>query len=90
MPLVVSKIPFLQDLKVALELYCDGDTPSFDLCAIVSEVNPEGKVYNFTQGYIRLNQPTTPIRIPLQATCIQVQTGNAIRLSLSAACFPAS
>ncbi len=72
-----------------VELYCDGDTPSFDLCAIVSEVNPEGKVYNFTQGYIRLNQPTTPIRIPLQATCIQVQTGNAIRLSLSAACFPA-
>lgn len=72
-----------------VEVYCDADTPSFDLCAILSEVTADGRVYNFSQGYIRLNCPVSPVKIPLQATCIEVQAGNAIRLSLSAACFPA-
>jgi putative CocE/NonD family hydrolase len=72
-----------------VEVYCEANTPSFDLCAILSEVTGEGRVYNFSQGYIRLNRPMSPVQIPLQATCLEVQAGNAIRLSLSAACFPA-
>ena len=75
--------------QVTVEVYCTTDTPSFDLCAIVSVVYPDGKVFNFTQGYIRVDSPVTPITIPLQETCIKIAKNNCLRLSLSGACFPA-
>ena len=75
--------------EVAVELDCSADTPSFDLCAVLSEVYPDGRVYNFTQGYRRVDNPEIPVRINLQATCIRIAKGNCLRLSLSAACFPA-
>ncbi len=75
--------------QVTVEVYCTADTPSFDLCAIVSVVYPDGKVFNFTQGYIRVDSPATPITIPLQETCIKIAKNNCLRLSLSGACFPA-
>ncbi|MGL5873933.1 MAG: CocE/NonD family hydrolase [Xenococcaceae cyanobacterium] len=75
--------------EVILEVYCEADAPSFDLCAVLSEVDRDGKVYNFTQGYIRIDSKKVPIKIPLQATCIKIARGNCLRLSLSAACFPA-
>ncbi|HAX78095.1 MAG TPA: hypothetical protein DCY88_20300 [Cyanobacteria bacterium UBA11372] len=81
---------------VAVEVFCTADTPSFDLCAVLSEVRPDGSVYNFTQGYIRIDQKKPAFsekpgfcRIPLQANCVRIAKGNALRLSLSAACFPA-
>jgi uncharacterized protein len=61
----------------------------FDLCAILSEVKDGGSVWNFTQGYARVNSSENPVRIPVQPTCIKLVKGNALRLSLSAACFPA-
>jgi hypothetical protein len=85
--------PLTADLHLAgdiiLEVFCTADAPSFDLCAILSEVKDSGSVYNFTQGYLRVNSGETPVRIVLQATCMQIAKGNALRLSLSAACFPA-
>lgn len=72
-----------------VEVYCTADAPSYDLCAVLSVVHPDGKVYNFTQGYIRVDSKQTPIQIPLQPTCICIFPGNSLRLSLSAACFPA-
>ncbi|EDZ91968.1 MULTISPECIES: CocE/NonD family hydrolase [Oscillatoriales] len=75
--------------NVFVEVYGEADSPSFDLCAILSEVRSDGSVWNFTQGYIRVNQPTTPIRIDLQPTCICIPQSHQIRLSLSGACFPA-
>ena len=83
--------------EITVEVYCAADQASFDLCAVLSEVHPDDKVFNFTQGYIRLflpeqsriEQTPTLVKIPLQATCICVAKGNSIRLSLSAACFPA-
>lgn len=84
------------DLHIAgaiiLEVYCTVENPSFDLCAVLSTVNPDGTVFNFTQGYIRVvasNSDTALIKIPLQATCMCIATGKSLRLSLSAACFPA-
>jgi hypothetical protein len=76
---------------VAVEVFCNADQSSFDLCAVLSEVFPNGIVYNFTQGYatVSLGQETTPIKIELQPTCMKIAKGNALRLSLSAACFPA-
>jgi hypothetical protein len=53
-------------------------------------VHPDGKSYNFTQGYLHIQtSQNTPLRISLQATCVRIAKGNALRLSISAACFPA-
>ncbi|MGI0486604.1 CocE/NonD family hydrolase [Pantanalinema rosaneae CENA516] len=78
---------------IHLEIECQADMPSFDLCAVLSDVQPNGGVYNFSQGYIHLpaeagSCPRT-IVLPLQPTCICIQPGHALRLSISAACFPA-
>ena len=47
--------PLLSDLHligaIILEVYCRTESPSFDLCAILSTVSPEDTVHNFTQGY---------------------------------------
>lgn len=76
---------------VTVAVFCTADAPSFDLCAVLSEVHPGGSVFNITQGYGRVKpeQSSAPLHITLQPTCAQVATGNALRLSLSAACFPA-
>jgi putative CocE/NonD family hydrolase len=144
--------PLEQDLHLAgtitVELHCSADAPSFDLCAILSEVKPDGSVYNVTQGYqwvgrrrktnqrlaeiievrvensddpfantslsvppdLRLTTGSSPANfslfpsdpslpaptpnshsrsLPLHPTCICIPLGSAIRLSISAACFPA-
>jgi uncharacterized protein len=75
--------------QILLEIYVEADAASFDLCAVLSEVRPDGKVYNFTQGYIRVDEMRSPIHIPLQATCIKIAKGNCLRLSISTDSFPA-
>jgi putative CocE/NonD family hydrolase len=77
---------------IILEVYCTVDNPSFDLCAILSIVNLNGQVFNFTQGYTRVDSSISDpssIEIPLQTTCICIPPNHSLRLSLSAACFPA-
>ena len=93
--LTYTSEPLLEDLHlvgdVSVALYCTADAPGFDLCAVLAEVHPHGSVYNFTQGYVRVKpgQETAPLQVLLQPTCIRLSKGNALRLSLSAACFPA-
>ncbi|MBE9169046.1 CocE/NonD family hydrolase [Pleurocapsales cyanobacterium LEGE 06147] len=91
--LTYTSAPLDEDLHIAGEgivaVYCTADTPSFDLCAVLSEVYTNGRAYNFTQGYIRVDSEQIPIKIPLQATCTRIAKGNCLRLSLSVACFPA-
>ncbi|MEM8675574.1 MAG: CocE/NonD family hydrolase [Cyanobacteria bacterium P01_G01_bin.67] len=77
---------------VTLEVYCSTENSSFDLGAFLSIVNPAGEIFNFTQGYIRVNSSALDValvEIPLQATCMCIAAGNSLRLSLSASCFPA-
>ncbi|MGI0491005.1 CocE/NonD family hydrolase [Alkalinema pantanalense CENA528] len=79
-----------------VHLTVDSDAVSFDLCAVLSQVLPNGQVLPIAQGYRRV-QPSpeqaieSPITlaIPLQATYIQIPADAALRLSISAACFPA-
>src|SRR5579883_973517 len=93
--LTYTSEPLTEDLHLAGDIFVlingAADVPSFDLCAVLSVVDPDGHVYNFTQGYRRLDpeQAVPPIQVTLQPTCIRIAKGNAIRLSLSAACFPA-
>src|SRR4028119_599309 len=73
---------------IAVEVWCAADQPSHDLCAVLSEVHPDGKAYNLTQGYLHVetSQKNAPLRVSLQATCARIAKGNALRLSISAAC----
>ena len=91
--LTYTSAPLTEDLSltgvIKAEIYCQADTASFDICAVLSEVHPDSKVYNFTQGYMRVNCKTLPVVFSLQATCIKIRQGNCLRLSLSAASFPA-
>jgi uncharacterized protein len=75
--------------EITLELYCTADAPSFDISAVVSEVKPNGAVFNFSQGYRRIDAQNRPYTLTLQPTCICIPKGSALRLSLSGACFPA-
>lgn len=93
--LTYTSSPLTEDLSLAgeviVEVFCQADAPSFDLSAVLSEVHGNSSVYNLTQGYWRVNpgKNTNPLAIKLQPTCIRIAEGNALRLSLSAACFPA-
>lgn len=86
-----AELHLVGEISVCLE--CAADMPSFDVCAVLSLVHPNGNIYNFSQGYMHL--PAEPkatsrsIVIPLQPTCLCIQPKQAIRLSISAACFPA-
>ncbi|MBR8831027.1 MAG: CocE/NonD family hydrolase [Chlorogloea purpurea SAG 13.99] len=91
--LTYTSAPLENDLSILgiVRVYCncEADAVSYDLCAVLSEVSPDRKVYNFTQGYIRVNSPHSPVIIPLQATSIRIAAGQRLRLSLAASCFPA-
>jgi putative CocE/NonD family hydrolase len=86
----LTKDLFLQG-EIKVEINVQADTASFDLCAIVSEVYPDGSVYNCSQSYRRVNTSETEqtILFSLQPVCMKLAQGNAIRLSLSGANFPA-
>ena len=75
--------------ETIVEVWSEADNPTYDLCAVLSQVYPDGKVYNLTQGYLRCRNGFNPKQIKLQPTCAKIIKGNALRLSLSAACFPA-
>jgi uncharacterized protein len=80
--------------EFTVELTCAADTPSFDICAVLSEVKPNGAVMNFSQGYLRVQPGYQPhqliqVTISLQPTCIVIPPTHALRLSVSAACSPA-
>jgi uncharacterized protein len=75
--------------EMSVELYVNSDSPSFDLCAVLSEVKLNGSVMNFTQGYLRSDRANSSYQISLQPVSICIPKGSAIRLSISGACFPA-
>ncbi|MEM9906305.1 MAG: CocE/NonD family hydrolase [Cyanobacteria bacterium P01_D01_bin.44] len=78
--------------EVIVMLQCQTDAVSYDLCAVLSRVQPNGTVYNLTQGYGRIEAAaagTETVKIPIQPTCFCLQAGQALRLSISAAFFPA-
>jgi uncharacterized protein len=87
--------PFTEALslvgEIKLIVACEADVPTWDLCAVLSDVHPNGKAYNFSQGYLRIpfNAIADFWTVNLQPTCMFLPKGHRLRLSLSAACFPA-
>ncbi|MBW4654998.1 MAG: CocE/NonD family hydrolase [Kaiparowitsia implicata GSE-PSE-MK54-09C] len=96
--LTYTTAPFTTDVLLAgdlsADLYCTADAPSFDLCAVLSEVKPNDSVITIAQGYCRVeeaapNLPPQRYRVDIQSTCIHIPRGSALRLSISGACAPA-
>jgi uncharacterized protein len=73
-----------------LVLNCSADAPSWDISVVLSDVQPNGRSYNFAQGYQRVSATDTqPITIQIQPTCMVLPKGHRLRVSISAACYPA-
>jgi uncharacterized protein len=76
--------------EVELSICVHADQPSFDLSAVLSRVAPDGRAFNLTQGYSRIDHHgEEPIRIGLRALCATLPAGDVLRLSLAGANFPA-
>ncbi len=76
---------------VAAELWVQADQSSFDVSAVLSELRPDGKVVNLTQGYRRVapGEGAAPLRVEMRGTAATIPAGTALRLSLAPSCFPA-
>ncbi|PZO23241.1 MAG: S15 family X-Pro dipeptidyl-peptidase [Leptolyngbya foveolarum] len=64
---------------------------SYDLCVVLSSVKGD-RAYNLTQGYRRVDTAEISEKItklPLHPTCFGLSAGDRLRISISAACFPA-
>lgn len=87
--LLETELTVAGDAIVTLKV--DADAASYDLCAVLSVVYPDHRIFNLTQGYKRIfdNAGCKLVQIPLQPTCFRLIAGQALRLSISAACFPA-
>jgi uncharacterized protein len=72
-----------------LSVQIQTESPSFDLCAVLSIVD-DRSCFNLCQGYRSLLvKPEGPIEVLLQPIYQRIFAGQRLRLSLSAACFPA-
>ena len=75
---------------VSLDLDICADMPSFDVSATLSVVKADGRVLPLCGGYRHLRQPPdAPVAIFMDATCVTLLPGEAIRLSIAASDFPA-
>lgn len=78
--------------QIEVVLICACDRPSFDLCITLSEITPAMQVYPMTQGYGRFSPESSAWELHtllLQPTCFCIEAAHALRLSISAACYPA-
>ncbi|AFZ48407.1 hydrolase CocE/NonD family protein [Cyanobacterium stanieri PCC 7202] len=84
-----ESLTIIGDISLQLKVSCDHST--FDISAVLSQVYPDGKVYNFSQGYITVtdHQPRDVILFDLQPCAIALAANTALRLSLSGSAFPA-
>jgi putative CocE/NonD family hydrolase len=75
---------------VELSVAVRSDQLSFDVSAVLSRVTPEGRAFNLTQGHRRVDAPASDVvRVGMRALCATLSVGDALRLSLAGASFPA-
>jgi len=86
--------PFAEPLALAgdvvASLHVSSDAPDFDLACVLSRVTADGSSYEIASGYRRVAASTNePVAVPMRATCITLAPGEALRLSIAGASFPA-
>lgn len=75
---------------ISATLSVTSDRSSFDLSCVLSRVLPSGVAQPLSSGYVHLRQaPTSTVHVPMVATCVTLQPGERIRLSIAASDFPA-
>ncbi len=90
--LTYTTAPYAAALPLAgaihAELEITADAPDFDVSCVLSRVKPNGQSFAIAEGYCRISAPGK-VRIPMRATCLTVPPGEALRLSVAGAAFPA-
>ncbi len=80
------------DLRLAGDIQLDAavtcDQPSFDISAVLSEVMPDGRVFELASGHRRVDAAVSPVRVSLRAVCARIPAGHRLRLSIAAGSFP--
>ncbi len=73
-----------------LELAHLSDNPHADLFARISEVSPDGRSRNVSDGFVRLDPSVSSggLRLELDAVAHRFKAGNRIRLLLAGGCHP--
>lgn len=81
-----------QDVDVlgspAVELAHSSDNPHVDLFVRVSEVDARGRSRNVSDGYQRLRERSSPVRIELDAIAHRFAAGSRIRLLIAGGSLP--
>ncbi|MDB5570411.1 MAG: X-Pro dipeptidyl-peptidase family [Hyphomicrobiales bacterium] len=72
---------------VALEVEAGSDAAGFDLSCVLSRVTASGQAIPCAEGYAAIADAV--VRIPMRACCVTLQPGEALRLSLAGAFYPA-
>ena len=76
-----------------LELPVKSDQPNFDICVALSQVEDDEKVNQFSTGFLRVKNSKISeeciYQITMQPTNICLIKGSKLRLSISAAAYPA-
>ena len=76
---------------VVAELRLVSDAAAFDVACTLSRVTTAGQVFQVAEGYWSGPAPAAdrPLRVPMRATCVTLEPGERLRLSIAAASFPA-
>ena len=74
--------------SVSVELFAEADAPDFDLSCTLSRVTG-GRVWPVATGHRRVSDAERPVVVSLRATCATLAPGDALRLSVAGANFPA-
>ncbi|WP_375462903.1 CocE/NonD family hydrolase [uncultured Methylobacterium sp.] len=77
--------------RVAVEVHVETASPSHDLHATLSVVEPDGRAITLTAGHLRVTDAAAPgaRRIAMRALCCTLHPGQRLRLALQAAAWPA-
>jgi putative CocE/NonD family hydrolase len=84
--------PLPADLYVAgnpvVELAHSCDNPHHDIFVRISEVDAKGRSRNVSDGFLRLNDHTGPVRLELDAVAHRFPAGSRIRLLIAGGSHP--
>lgn len=77
--------------NVAADLSVSCDAGSVDLSCVLSRVAPTGQVHQIAEGYASFGTVAgrSVVTVPMRATCATLAAGEALRLSVALASFPA-
>jgi uncharacterized protein len=73
--------------NIVILLQVQAEANNFDLVVILSEVKPNGEIYNFSQAFAHFSRSSS-LEIALQPVHKTLAIGDCLRLSISASSFP--